>query len=1296
MTAPPGRIGRYELVDRLGQGGMGTLYLARDPALGRTVAIKLLSVHSDELRERFAREARAAAALRHHNIVTIYDVGEQDGQPFIAMEYIEGETLAQVIRGGRPLLFTRKIELAQELCAGLGYAHRLGIVHRDIKPANIMVGTDGALKLLDFGLARLASDATQAGLTAIGVMVGTPHYMAPEQIEGRAIDRRTDIFAVGLVLYELLSYRKAYPGDSAYGVIHRILHDDPTPLETVCPGVDPTLAAIVRRAIEKDPSRRYQDLASLNADLGRVRQAMAAASSDATLMLGATLVAPGPEPRGDGSSGPPLTPRSDRRETLARRRAAEIQRHLETARARLESGDPQAAIEACEAAALIDPDDPHVLQVLEEANHRLASTRVHDLVQEARTQLDAGALSRAEHAIAEAEAILPDSAELEALRRDLRRARDHKRQQDEHERNARAVADEARRLFDDGAHDAAIAKLAAFAPPHDRVTSLHRELADAYAAIERERRSAEERREREAEGARRQQLLDQRLAAAEASRAAGDLDAALGIVQQLLQEYPAQPRATQLKEALQREVRARTERAALDARAAETIVTARRQFAAGHHAGAIRILSEFPAPHPAVSEALASLREELEAVEQARLEDARRREEEERRRSDDERRARDEARKERVEAALHAARGELAAGDLAGARTRVAEALVLAPQHEEAARLREEIEQAARERRARDQEEQRATQAVEDAHRLLAGNRGRDAVRHLEAFAPAHPIVTAALDAVRREVETLERERAEQAERARAAAAPRDGARPRKRPGLWGALGAGALLAAAGGWWATRPAPAPPSRPEVVASRRTPPPSSPEAPVAPAPSQADAQVREIRGALGEGQWTRAIDLLEALQRTDPSALAKTGLLDDAVRGAREYADERRRAAEQAGAAGAQYRDARAAEKQASGLEGLAAARAWIAAGDAFAAARPAAERPGDGQPASARLQRVMKSGNDAAALQAAAEVLRTAPGDAEARAAIATLQQRAQAAAAKSRNAAVSAGADADWPAFRTAADRERAAQAVAAGAQAVNAWWEVARLYDDAAGQAQQAANLVERAVARGRAGERAEAATVLEEALRAFPSSSRVRAAIIDLYASADRDVASASEAARRGGKAGTQAFRAAAADEQRARTLGRTPDAIRALTRAADGYKAALSAPAPSPAAPASPAPPAAPAADLATIRSEVAQVLAAVARAYESKDMDAINRLLEFMKYDSLKQIEQDFKEYRSIRWGLTLDRLDVLDDGSVRAACTVRRQIDKKSGRDISDVRPTVFTLRRDGTSWKIVGQSYPQ
>src|SRR6185295_10844111 len=229
-ATPATTIGRYRIVRLIAHGGMGSLYLARDPAIDRLVAIKLLKAGFDDdmARERFAREARATGGLRHPNIVTVFDVGEHHHRPFIAMEYVPGETLAALIRRQAPLLLTDKLAVLEDLCAGLHFAHRAGILHRDIKPANIILDVSGSLKILDFGLAR----SEGSGITQSGDQLGTLNYMSPEQVVGERLDQRSDVYAVGAVAYELVSYKKAFAGTVPDGAIFRILHTTPEPLTT--------------------------------------------------------------------------------------------------------------------------------------------------------------------------------------------------------------------------------------------------------------------------------------------------------------------------------------------------------------------------------------------------------------------------------------------------------------------------------------------------------------------------------------------------------------------------------------------------------------------------------------------------------------------------------------------------------------------------------------------------------------------------------------------------------------------------------------------------------------------------------------------------------------------------------------------------------------------------------------------------------------------------------------------------------------------------------------------------------
>ena len=267
----PEAIGKYTIERFIESGGMGDVYLARDPALDRAVAIKFLREGFDnqEMRERFEREARAAGRLSHPNIVTIYEFGIFDGRPFIAMEFVRGEPLSKLIRRRESIPLVRKLEMMEGLCSGLAHAHKTGMVHRDIKPANLMVDDDGGpLKILDFGIVRMAG----SGLTSHGVLVGTINYMSPEQITGRGtIDLRSDVFAVGAVLHEVFTYQRAFPGEMT-DVLYKIVHAQPESAATLSPGLDPGIVRAIDQCLEKTPERRYQDLGVLRRELARIRQ----------------------------------------------------------------------------------------------------------------------------------------------------------------------------------------------------------------------------------------------------------------------------------------------------------------------------------------------------------------------------------------------------------------------------------------------------------------------------------------------------------------------------------------------------------------------------------------------------------------------------------------------------------------------------------------------------------------------------------------------------------------------------------------------------------------------------------------------------------------------------------------------------------------------------------------------------------------------------------------------------------------------------------------------------------------
>src|SRR6202051_2823527 len=274
------RLGPYEILSAIGAGGMGEVYRAKDTRLNRIVAIKVLPSHladSAELRERFEREARTIASLNHPHICTLYDIGHQDGTDFLVMEYLEGETLAQRLVKG-PLPLEQVLQYAIEISDALDKAHRKGVTHRDLKPGNIMLTKTGT-KLLDFGLAKLKQEVAPANaqlselptaddpLTAKGTIVGTLQYMAPEQLEGKEVDARTDIFAFGAVVYEMATRKKAFEGKTQASVIGAILKDDPPPISSLQPMTPSALDRVVKRCLAKDPDDRWQSTNDLTNEL---------------------------------------------------------------------------------------------------------------------------------------------------------------------------------------------------------------------------------------------------------------------------------------------------------------------------------------------------------------------------------------------------------------------------------------------------------------------------------------------------------------------------------------------------------------------------------------------------------------------------------------------------------------------------------------------------------------------------------------------------------------------------------------------------------------------------------------------------------------------------------------------------------------------------------------------------------------------------------------------------------------------------------------------------------------------
>jgi serine/threonine protein kinase len=284
------KAGRYEIMGELGRGAMGVVYKATDPVIGRTVAVKTIKLSEEgtglsrpELLTRFQTEARAAGLLTHPNIVVVFDAGEEDGLYYITMELVEGKSLQAHLDGGQAFALPRVLRIMEQTCSALQFAHERNVVHRDIKPANIMLTADDTVKVTDFGTAKILQFGTMQQTAHV---MGTPSYMSPEQVKGRAVDGRSDIFSLGVLLYEMVTGEKPFPGQNITTVIYKIVNEEPVPPRQINPSIHPGISAVVIKALAKEPEARYQSCREMLEDLRNYRSIAPGGSPDKTMVAG--------------------------------------------------------------------------------------------------------------------------------------------------------------------------------------------------------------------------------------------------------------------------------------------------------------------------------------------------------------------------------------------------------------------------------------------------------------------------------------------------------------------------------------------------------------------------------------------------------------------------------------------------------------------------------------------------------------------------------------------------------------------------------------------------------------------------------------------------------------------------------------------------------------------------------------------------------------------------------------------------------------------------------------------------
>jgi serine/threonine-protein kinase len=538
------QIGKYPILGILGVGGMGVVYRGMDNSVGREVAIKTLTEATEELRQRFLMEARSGV-LNHPNIVTVYDFGEQDGLPYIVMEYLPGDSLENLLRSGHKFSLIEKLEMIRQLCLGLGYAHQKGVIHRDIKPANMMVLPDGVIKIVDFGVARLQD---RSGHTQTGMVIGTFHYISPERLLGKPADGRSDIWSAACILYLLLTGRLPFPGDDP-ATLHRVIREPHDPLSTTLTDYPPALDHLIDRGLAKNPDDRYETAEEMAADIEAINDNLK--REHVAEVLG--TVRPLIEQEQWTGARPilldlqKLDPQNTEVKKLLREVQEKVSRQQKSVQVRqlLSDGDEAVlaqkyaeAIEFFNQAASLDRTNTELPEKIENA------TRLKEKADKVVSLLEQSREARKRYDYTAAGELIDKALQLDERNTDLRNERARIVQEAE-----RATKDRARRQFSDAARDQLSARQYT-----EAIKSLRSalEIDPTDAETQQLYQQAVERQEEQ----RRRKIIDQIVAEISECIAASEFERALTLIQRAQERLPGEAVLLQLKadaEAKQRE-----------------------------------------------------------------------------------------------------------------------------------------------------------------------------------------------------------------------------------------------------------------------------------------------------------------------------------------------------------------------------------------------------------------------------------------------------------------------------------------------------------------------------------------------------------------------------------------------------------------------------------------------------------------------------------------------------------------------------------------------------------------------